>query len=251
MVTSDAPRASLGGLRDDSRPHPTQIRPGSCAFRVRNRAGQARLSIGSENGMDGPLAAGVIAVVLKGYPRLSETFIAQELHALEERGLPLALYSLRHPTDLGSPSHSQRDQAPVVLHARIPVPRASARRPQSGCELVACPDTGDAVATWWRDLRRDFTASRIRRLGQAFVLAAEMPDNVVALHAHFLHTPASVARYAALLRALPWSCSAHAKDIWTTPEWEKREKLEACAWMTVHRSQCAASSRSGATRTDR
>ena len=95
------------------------------------------------------------------------------------------------------------------------------------------PGYRDAVATWWRDLRRDFTASRIRRLGQAFVLAAEMPDNVVALHAHFLHTPASVARYAALLRALPWSCSAHAKDIWTTPEWEKREKLEACAWMTT------------------
>jgi len=65
------------------------------------------------------------------------------------------------------------------------------------------------------------------------VLAAEMPNNVVALHAHFLHTPASVARYAALLRALPWSCSAHAKDIWTTPEWEKREKLDACTWMTT------------------
>ena len=39
--------------------------------------------------------------------------------------------------------------------------------------------------------------------------------------------------YAALLRGLPWSCSAHAKDIWTTPEWEKREKLAACAWMTT------------------
>ena len=39
--------------------------------------------------MDGPLAARVIAVVLKGYPRLSETFIAQELLALERRGLSL------------------------------------------------------------------------------------------------------------------------------------------------------------------
>jgi hypothetical protein len=29
-----------------------------------------------------------IAVVVKGYPRLSETFIAQELLALEQRGLP-------------------------------------------------------------------------------------------------------------------------------------------------------------------
>src|SRR5512145_508271 len=46
-----------------------------------------------------PPATGRIAVVLKGYPRLSETFIAQEIRALEGRGLGLALFSLRHPTD--------------------------------------------------------------------------------------------------------------------------------------------------------
>jgi hypothetical protein len=89
------------------------------------------------------------------------------------------------------------------------------------------------LAAWWRDFRRDPSRSRLRRLGQAFVLAAELPREVVQLHAHFLHTPASVTMYAAILRGLPWSCSAHAKDIWTTPEWEKREKLAACAWMTT------------------
>jgi hypothetical protein len=44
-----------------------------------------------------------------------------------------------------------------------------------------------------------------------------------------------VARYAALLRGLPWSGSAHAKDIWTTPEWEKREKLASCDWLIPDR----------------
>jgi glycosyltransferase involved in cell wall biosynthesis len=39
-----------------------------------------------------------------------------------------------------------------------------------------------------------------------------------------------VIRYAALLRGLTWSFSAHAKDIWTTPEWEKREKIADAAW---------------------
>jgi glycosyltransferase involved in cell wall biosynthesis len=57
-----------------------------------------------------------------------------------------------------------------------------------------------------------------------------MPPEVTHLHAHFLHTPASVARYAATMRASTWSCSAHAKDIWTTPDWEKREKLADGAW---------------------
>ena len=182
--------------------------------------------------MNRPLAAGVIAVVLKGYPRLSETFIAQELHALEERGLPLALYSLRHPTD--------REVHPIHDEIRAPVvylPEYLYREPvrvfRGWLLSRRLPGYRQVVAMWWRDLRRDPTASRTRRLGQAFVLAAELPAHIVALHAHFLHTPASVTRYAALLRGLPWSCSAHAKDIWTTPEWEKREKLEDCAWMTT------------------
>jgi glycosyltransferase involved in cell wall biosynthesis len=79
-------------------------------------------------------------------------------------------------------------------------------------------------------LKRDRSRSRVRRFGQALVLAAEMPPEVTHLHAHFMHTPASVARYAARMRASTWSCSAHAKDIWTTPDWEKREKLAEGAW---------------------
>ncbi|HEX5613206.1 MAG TPA: glycosyltransferase family 4 protein [Burkholderiales bacterium] len=73
----------------------------------------------------------------------------------------------------------------------------------------------------------------MRRFGQALVLAAELPGDVRRLHAHFLHTPASVARYAALLLGMAWTGSAHAKDIWTTPEWEKREKLASCEWLVT------------------
>ena len=40
-----------------------------------------------------------LAVVAKGYPRLSETFIAQELLALEQRGFRFDIWSLRHPYD--------------------------------------------------------------------------------------------------------------------------------------------------------
>ena len=32
---------------------------------------------------------------------------------------------------------------------------------------------------------------------------------------------------------IPWSCSAHAKDIWTTPDWEKREKLGDLDWLVT------------------
>ena len=55
-----------------------------------------------------------VAFVVKGYPRLSETFIAQEILALEQRGLDILIVSLRHPTDPAMhPVHGQI-RAPVL-----------------------------------------------------------------------------------------------------------------------------------------
>ena len=42
---------------------------------------------------------GPIAFVLKGYPRLSETFIAEEILGLERAGLDIRIVALRRPTD--------------------------------------------------------------------------------------------------------------------------------------------------------
>jgi len=173
-----------------------------------------------------------VAFVLKGYPRLSEAFIAQEIAALERRGLDLLIVSLRRPTD---------DRVhPVHREIRAPVsylPEYLYREPLRVLRAWRAVRKLDsyklARATWLRDLRRDPTPNRVRRFGQALVLAAELPSDVGRLHAHFLHTPASVARYCAILRGLPWSGSAHAKDIWTTPEWEKREKLADCDWLVT------------------
>ena len=60
-----------------------------------------------------------------------------------------------------------------------------------------------------------------------------MPADIGVIYAHYAHTPASVARYAAALSGRTWCLSAHAKDIWTTPAWELREKLLDCQWVTT------------------
>lgn len=170
-----------------------------------------------------------IAFIVKGYPRLSETFIAQEIRALEQRGLNIRIYSLRHPTDgARHPVHNEIN-APIVylpeyLHNE---PRRVLRAWRA---LRARPSYRAARALWLSDLRRDRTRNRVRRFGQALVLAHELAPDIEQLHAHFLHTPASVARYTAILSGLTWSVSAHAKDVWTTPDWEIREKLTDCAW---------------------
>ncbi|WP_375461814.1 glycosyltransferase family 4 protein [uncultured Enterovirga sp.] len=172
---------------------------------------------------------GRIAIVLKGYPRLSETFIAQEILGLEERGADLEIWSLREPTDrMLHPMHrairAPLHYLPEYLHeAPIRVLRGLA-------SALARPGFGRLLRTFLRDLRRDPTANRLRRLGQAVVLARELDPGITHLHVHFLHTPASVTRYAALLTGRSWSFSAHAKDIWTSPDWEKREKLADARW---------------------
>ncbi len=180
-----------------------------------------------------------LAVLVKGWPRLSETFIAQELVALEARGHRFEIWSLRHPTDVKRhPLHDRLDAPvrylPEYLHEepdRVWRARAAAR---------ALPGYAKARAVWRADLRRDPSTNRIRRFGQACVLAAELPSATRALYAHFLHTPSSVARYAAIMRGLPWSFSAHAKDIWTSPEWEKREKLSAATHGAAFGTTCTA-----------
>ena len=173
-----------------------------------------------------------VAFVLKGYPRLSETFIAQEISGLERRGFDIRLISLRHPTDSTTHPLNQDIRAPVsyLPEYLYREPLRTWRAWRSVRRRPAYQRTRDA---WLRDLRRDPSPNRIRRFGQALVLAHELDPEIGWLHAHFLHTPASVVRYAAMLTGLPWSCSAHAVDIWTTPEWEKREKLADCRWLVT------------------
>ena len=177
-------------------------------------------------------AAGRVAFVLKGYPRLSETFIAQEILALERRGLEILIVSLRHPTDRAiHPIHRQISAAllylPEYLHREL------ARVWRSWLRSRRKPGYSAALAAWLSDLRRDPTPNRVRRFGQALVLAAELPHDIGRIHAHFLHTPASVARYTALLTGRGWTVSAHARDIWTLPEWEKRTKLAEAEWIVT------------------
>jgi glycosyltransferase involved in cell wall biosynthesis len=87
-----------------------------------------------------------------------------------------------------------------------------------------------ALGQFLPDLMRDFSRNRFRRFGQALVLAREWPQGAGWLHAHFIHTPASVASYASIIGGTPWTCSAHAKDIWTSPDWDLRRKLAAVRW---------------------
>jgi glycosyltransferase involved in cell wall biosynthesis len=170
-----------------------------------------------------------VALLLKGYPRLSETFIAQEIAGLERAGLRACIYSMRFPTEKARHPVHDEIAAPVAYLPEY-LHREPMRVLRGFMRARALPGYAAARSRFLADLRRDPTRNRLRRFGQALVLAAEMPAGIGHIHAHFLHTPSSVADYAAEMRGQSWSFSAHAKDIWLTPEWDKRGKLARARW---------------------
>ncbi|MEM9732083.1 MAG: glycosyltransferase family 4 protein [Pseudomonadota bacterium] len=178
-----------------------------------------------------PHKPGTIAVFLKGYPRLSETFIAQEILNLQKAGLELHLVSLRHPTDTKRHPVHFEITAPVTYLPEY-VHDEWGRSLRAWRAARRLPGYGKAFKTWLRDLRRDRTRNRLRRFVQAMVAATEVAHDpkVRWLYVHFIHTPGSVTRYAAMMVGKPYSISAHAKDIWTSPDWELNEKLDDARW---------------------
>jgi len=170
-----------------------------------------------------------LAIVLKGYPRLSETFVAQEIRALELRGFELCIFSLRRPYDPAThPIHAEIE-APVYYlpeYAHDDWPRV----------LSACLRLGFRAGFWRaltrlaRDLVYDPSRNRLRRFAQAAVMSVEMPDSVRHYYCHFIHTPSSVGYYASIIGDRSWSISAHAKDIWTLTRRELRSKLASADW---------------------
>ncbi len=170
-----------------------------------------------------------IAIFLKGYPRLSETFIAQEILNLQKADLPLQLVSLRHPTDTKRHPVHHEITAPLLYLPEY-VHHEWARCIQGWLKARRLPGYKEARRVWLKDLIRDKTRNRVRRFVQAMVAASELGDDIGWLYGHFIHTPGSVTRYAAIMRGLPYSISAHAKDIWTSPNWELSEKLDGAEW---------------------
>ena len=156
-----------------------------------------------------------VAFVLKGYPRLSETFIAQEIKALEDRGLDIRIYSLRHPTDVKRHAVHGEIRAAVsylpeyLYQEPLRVYRAwreIRRRPGYKAALAPGSRIGGAIPP----------PIAGADLGRPWCWRMNGRPTSTALHAHFLHTPASVTRYAALMLGLPWTglgaCQGHLDD---------------------------------------
>jgi glycosyltransferase involved in cell wall biosynthesis len=182
---------------------------------------------------------GSVAYVVKGFPRLSETFIASEIYRLEQAGIPLRLFVLK-PVE----PHERRAPHAVVgrirarpvylpatsslsgvsrtrwlvrnLPAFLPSLRRAARRRPLGllrASRAALADSLRARRLWWTLPRKVFLRELL--LGVALADRLLEAGDVRHLHAHFAHGSTTVTWYASRITGVPFSFTGHARDIYT------------------------------------
>ena len=170
----------------------------------------------------------VLGMILKGYPRISETFISNEILLLEEQGLSLHILSMRQPREAFSHTSVGRikacvDYLPETFLTALPVllPQnliLAAKQPRSYLS---------ALRMAFRRFLRTRKSATFKHLFQAGYLVNKLlpGSHITHFHAHFAHSPTSVAFFASLLSGIPFSFTAHAKDIYTSDPAQLREKM--------------------------
>jgi glycosyltransferase involved in cell wall biosynthesis len=148
-----------------------------------------------------------IAYVLKMYPRFSETFIVSEILAREAAGEQIVIFSLRPPIDARFHPELARVQAPVIQVGRSSSPR---RLWETWGAAMAAPELARGMSAHLDEL----VGAGVDDAEQALAVAMLAREHgVTHLHAHFASMATTVARLAGLLTGLPYSFTAHAKDI--------------------------------------
>lgn len=187
-----------------------------------------------------PARLGRVGYVLKRYPRYSETFIVNEVLAHEAAGAELTIFSLYPPSD----THFQD----AISRVRAPVTYLGSVRPKAAdlwAQLLEARAAGLAVNDFLASVQSPRVQAPQEGVPQedardalwALELAlAVKTQGITHLHAHFASGATTVARLAAKLAGVPYSFTAHAKDIFheSVRDDDLRLKLtEAAAVVTV------------------
>jgi glycosyltransferase involved in cell wall biosynthesis len=169
------------------------------------------------------VTAGAVGLLVKTYPKISETFILEEILGFERHGLRLHIFSLRRPSDAMSHAATKAVRAPVSYLAPDGVRDVTRVLAAHVALIVMSPRR--YLKTLLFLLRREEPA-RARAFLQAGCLAHELSKAGIAhLHAHFASEPAGVAELVSKLAPISYSISAHAKDIYLSPPGSLRRKI--------------------------
>ena len=176
-----------------------------------------------------------IGYILKGYPRLSEVFITNEIYLLEKLGLRLRIFSVKKEEEKKSHDVVSQIQAPVTyLPAVISLTENNflawlwntlPKFFQAHAQLVKSRPAAYGK-TLWEAFKMCFKYRAgaiwqpkkvfIKEFLQAGFIALEVINakRIRHLHAHFCHGATNIAMFASQLAGVPFSFTAHAKDIY-------------------------------------
>ncbi|HKP53153.1 MAG TPA: glycosyltransferase family 4 protein [Chloroflexia bacterium] len=146
-----------------------------------------------------------VGYVLKRYPRYSETFIVNEILAHEAAGVDIEIFSLYPPND----DHFQD----AISHVRAPVTYLTAYGLKAADLWSALGETSALIPGIW-DALEVARGEDVRNVYQALLLARAVKARCIShLHAHFGNVATTVARLASHFTGIPYTFTAHAKDI--------------------------------------
>ena len=152
-----------------------------------------------------------VAYVVKRFPRLSETFILDEIIALEKRGLSIKVISI-HPTDTKVHKHFRRVRAPVFYIPESVLDDLPQMLWAQGHFFVHYP------RRWIRAFgvmlfRHNPRAAR-HWLKAGLVARRLEGTNTGHIHAHFSTSPTAIAMMSSILLGMRYSIACHAKDVY-------------------------------------
>jgi glycosyltransferase involved in cell wall biosynthesis len=155
-----------------------------------------------------------VGYVLKVYPRHSETFIVNEILELERQGTRVTIFALNPPREGRFHEKLARVRADVhylpnlTTHELLELLAAKAHELRGIRERLT-------HAVWQVVESGDLERMKLVAKAVALQLWLRRAD-VAHLHAHFATSATDVARLAAGFADLPFSFTAHAKDIYCT-----------------------------------
>ncbi len=156
-----------------------------------------------------------VVYVVKRFPKVSETFVQNEVLEVLRQGDEVTVCSLRRP----HPGEPPSPRASVLAARTIYVPEGPRR-------VLALVGSAGVVllrrrrrawgALWWalRFTWRTREFDQVERFAEAAWLSRRgVSSDVGHIHAHFAHGPATVALLLARLTGIPFTFTGHAKDI--------------------------------------
>ena len=171
-----------------------------------------------------------IGFLVKTYPKVSETFILNEILALEQRGFNLHIFSLCKPTDDKSHTLTSKVRANVTY---LPSTSDGTDQECEGYLSYLYRQQSHLINT----TVAEFTTTNIIKsqlVYQAAFLALSVNHlGISHIHAHFASEPASVAVLVCFLADVSYSISAHAKDIYLSSPEILRRKIAGASFVVT------------------